>query len=240
MPISILIATFFSVGFFVESVIGTGGGLLAYSFLGFFSDIKEMILAGLFIGTCSSSYIIYTDHKSFNKELFINTIPYCFFGTIIGVLIFSKFDVRILGGILGVLLIIISLKTIFFHKANLPKFLKNKLLFIGGFSHGAFGIGGPFVTNALRDDFKNKSDLRTTMAVYFVTFNFLRIIQLGIQGQLHWNFFNKIWWTMIPVFIAIKIGYKVHLKISETLLKKIIAFIAFLAGIKFLLEYALS
>ena len=240
MSVAILIATFFSLGFFVESIIGTGGGLIAYSFLGFIIDIKEMILAGLYIGTCSSSYIAYTDHKSFNKKLFISIIPLCLLGTMIGVFIFSKFSVSMLAGLLGLLLLLISIKTMYFDHLILPKIFKSKLLFIGGISHGAFGIGGPFVINALRKDFKNKSELRTTMAVYFAAFNFIRIIQLSIQGQIHLDFLSKIWWTVIPVFIAVKLGHKVHLKISEEFLKKMIAILTFLAGLKFLVQFLMS
>ena len=236
MSVAILIATSFSLGFFVESIIGTGGGLIGYAILGFFMDIKEMIVAALYIGTCSSSYIAYSDHKAFNKKIFLSAIPFCLVGTIIGVLIFSKVDAQILSLILGILLILIAIKSIFFNHLILPKFLKNKLLLIGGISHGAFGIGGPFVVNALQRDFKNKSELRTTMAIYFMTFNFVRIIQLSLQGEIRWEFISQIWWVMIPIFIAIKLGHKVHLKISEEFLRKSILVITFCAGIKFFLK----
>ena len=236
MSVAILIATSFSLGFFVESIIGTGGGLIAYAILGFFMDLKEMILAGLYIGTCSSGYIAYTDHKSFNKKLFLSIAPICLTGTILGVLIFSKFNPQILSFIFGTLLILIAIKSIFFNHLILPKFLKNKLLLIGGISHGAFGIGGPFVISALQKDFKNKSELRTTMAIYFVTFNLVRIVQLAIQGQINLEFFSKIWWVIIPIFAAIKLGHKVHLKISEEFLRKSILVVTFGAGVKFLLK----
>ncbi len=234
MSLALLIATSFSLGFFVESIIGTGGGLIAYAILGFFMNVKEMILAGLYIGTCSSSYIIYTDHKAFNKKIFLTILPICLIGTISGVFIFSILNQQTLSIALGILLILITIKSVFFDKFNLPKILKNKLLFIGGISHGAFGIGGPFVISAIQKDFKNKSELRTTMAAYFAFFNFVRIFQLGIQGQIKLDFFAKIWWVIIPVFIAIKLGHKVHLAISDLFLKRAILLITFLAGLKFL------
>ena len=74
MPIPILITIFFCLGFFIESIIGFGGGLIAYAILGFFMDIKQMILSGLYIGTCSSAYIIVTDHKSFSKKIFFKNL----------------------------------------------------------------------------------------------------------------------------------------------------------------------
>ncbi len=236
MSVAILIATSFSLGFFVESIIGTGGGLIAYAILGFVMNFKEMVLAGLYIGTCSSSYIVYTDHKAFNKKLFLSILPICLAGTMLGVFIFSAANPQILSFILGVLLILIAVKSIFFNHFVWPKIFKKKLLLIGGISHGAFGIGGPFVINALQRDFKNKSELRTTMAVYFAVFNFVRIIQLILQNQISHEFILEIWWVIIPVFVAIKFGHKVHLKISEEFLRKSILVVTFCAGVKFLLK----
>jgi uncharacterized protein len=234
MLIALLIATSFSIGFFVESILGFGGGLIAYSILGFFIDLKEMILAGLYIGTCSSAYIVYTDFKSFDKKTFKSLLPLCLIGTILGVLIFTKISSETLAVMFGILLILLAIKTIFFDQFTFPKIFRNQLIFIGGISHGSFGIGGPFWVNALKGEFKNKSQLRTTMAALFVTFNLIRIAQLSIQGQIKLEFFANIWWTIIPVFIAIKLGHLVHLKISEEIFKKGIAVMTILAGLKFL------
>ncbi len=234
MSVALLIATSFSLGFFVESIVGFGGGLIAYAILGFFIDLKIMILAGLYIGTLSSTYIAYTDFKSFDKKIFKSLIPLCLAGTIFGVFIFSKFSSQNLSLIFGILLILLAVKNIFFDKFTFPKIFKQKLLFIGGMSQGAFGIGGPFVANALKDDFKNKSTFRTTLAVFFVVFNLVRFVQLSLQGEIKPEFFAEIWWTVIPVFLAIQVGYGVHLKISEDVFKKMIGGMTILAGVKFL------
>lgn len=237
MSIPILIAISFSIGFFIESIVGFGGGLIAYSILVFFIDVKEMVIGGLYIGTLASSYIIITDHKSFDSKTFKSIFPICLIATICGVFIFSEFSSKNLSFGLGLILIIISIKTFFFDRVTLPKIFKNKLLFLGGISQGAFGIGGPFVVNAVRKEFKNKSALRTTMAVFFASFNLIRFPQLVLQNQIKAETILNIWWTIIPVFIAIKLGHLIHLKISEELVKKSIALITVLSGIKFISEY---
>jgi uncharacterized membrane protein YfcA len=229
-----LIAISFSLGFFVESIIGFGGALIAYSILGFFLDFKEMILSGLYIGTLASAKIIYTDHKSFDKKIFKSAIPLCVVGTIFGAFLFSKLSADFLSLIFGILLIALAIKILFFDKYIFPKIFKSKLVLIGGIAQGAFGTGGPFWVNALQKDFKNKSNLRTTLAVFFVSFNLIRVLQYSLQGQLKLNFFSDIWWTIIPVFVAIRIGHLVHLKISEDIFKKGIAIMTILAGLKFL------
>ena len=236
MLIPLLIAISFSAGFFIESIIGFGGGLIAYSFLGFFMDIKQMVLAGLYIGTCASTYIVITDHKSFNKQAFISALPTCFLGTIVGVFIFSKLSSQAMLLTFGILAITLSVKVIFFDHLKFPRIFRSSLLAIGGVSHGLFGIGGPFVVNALKDEFKNKSELRTTMAAFFVTLNIFRFIQLIMQNEIHSELFAQIWWVIFPIFIAIYFGFKAHLKISEAFFKRLIGAMTFFAGIVFLLK----
>jgi len=70
--------------------------------------------------------------------------------------------------------------------------------------------------------------------VFFLFFNLVRFAQLSLQGKIEPIFFSKIWWTIIPVFLAIHIGYRVHLKISENLFKKMIGLMTIFAGLKFL------
>jgi uncharacterized membrane protein YfcA len=229
-----LIAISFSLGFFIESIIGFGAALIAYSILGFFLDFKEMILSGLYIGTIASVKIIYTDRKSFDAKTFKSAMPLCIIGTILGALLFSKLSTSFLSGIFGILLIILAIKIMFFDKFIFPNFFKSKLILIGGIAQGAFGTGGPFWVNALQKDFKNKSNLRTTLAVFFVSFNLIRFAQLYFQGALKLDFFLNIWWTIIPVFLAIKLGHIMHLKISEEAFKKGISVITIFAGLKFL------
>lgn len=235
MSVSVLIATSFSIGFFFESIIGFGGSLIAYSILGFFMDLKGMILSGLYIGTCSSLYIAYGSFKSFDQKILKSVLPISIFGTIIGVLVFTKLSAEFLSPILGILLIFLAIKTTLFHDFLLPKIFRNKLIFLGGISHGAFGIGGPFVVSAIKNDFKNKSSLRATMAVFFIIFNVIRFIQLLLLGQIEVGFFLEIFWTIIPVLIAIKFGHKIHLKISEETFRKGVALMTILTGIKFII-----
>lgn len=248
--ISLLIAVSFSIGFFVESIIGFGGGLIAYSILGFFVDLKQMVLAGLYIGTCASGYIAYGSIKYFDRKIFKSLIPPALVGTIIGVAAFSFFSSEVLSPILGFLLIFLAIRTVIFDNFKKPffsrkkisatssvritKFFRNSFVFIGGASQGAFGIGGPFVVNAIKNEFANKSALRATMAAFFVIFNFLRIFQMSIQGNISSDFLREIFWVIIPVFAAIKLGHMVHLKISEEYFKKGIAVLTIAAAIKFI------
>ena len=91
MFFSVLISIFFSIGFFFESIFGFGGGLIAYSFLGFFFEVKETVLAGLYIGTLSSMYIAFSGRKHFEIKIFTKLIPVALLGSILGVYVFILF-----------------------------------------------------------------------------------------------------------------------------------------------------
>ena len=231
-----LISIFFSLGFFFESIFGFGGGLIAYSFLGFFFEVKETILAGLYIGTISSMYIAFGSRKYFEAKIFTKLIPVALLGSILGVYVFINFSSKILSFFLGLVLFFLAIRIIFFDKYEFPKIIKNKFLIIGAISQGAFGIGGPFIVNAIRNDFKSKSSLRATMAVYFVFCNVLRIAQMSFAKKLEIDFFIGISWTIIPVFVAIYLGHLVHLKIKDKVFKNGVAIITLLASINFLFK----
>lgn len=236
MPLSLLIAISFSLGFFVESIIGFGGSLIAYAIVGFFMDIKQMILAALYIGTCASVYIVITDHKSFSKKIFLKRLPICLLGTMIGVLIFTKVNSQVMLTSFGALSIILSAKVIFFDNIKFPKLFRSFLLLLGGVSQGLFGIGGPFLANSLKSEFQTKSEMRTTMATFFITLNIIRFAQLTLSDAIHYEQFRQIWWAVIPVFVGIYFGFKAHLRISEAFFKKLIGAMTFFAGVVFLFK----
>lgn len=226
----------FAFGFFIESVIGFGGGLVAFSILGFFVDIKSLILIAIYIGSASSMFIIASDYKSFNKQIFWQAFPYCLLGTILGVLIFVNVSAPFLLKLFGGFLIILSMKSFFFDKIKMREFLVRKILVIGGFCHGIFGIGGPFFVSALKDKFPKKAQTRVTMAALFLSFNLVRYLQLTFNGNFDYGLFYQFWWAPILLIFAIHQGHKVHIKISEQAFKNGIAILTLVAGIKFTLS----
>jgi uncharacterized membrane protein YfcA len=233
MDNSFIIALFFSLGFFFESIFGFGGGLIAYFFLGFFIDIKEMIMAGLYVATLASSYIAFSSRKYINFKIIINLMPVAIFGSIFGVFSFNFFSTQFLSLIFAFLLLFLSFKN-FFQKNNLiSQKTKNILLVTGSISQGIYGIGGPFIINAIKDKFANKHMLRANMAVYFLFCNIIRIIHLLVTKNLPFEFITNISWIIIPVFISIFFGYFIHMKIKDEYFKKGIGIITLIASLNF-------
>lgn len=216
MELGIIIALIFFTAFLIESVFGFGGLIISFTMLSFLIDTKDMIFLGLYVGTIASAFVIITDHKSFSKKVFLKIFPIALTGTILGVLLFSFLSDIILLKIFALFLFVFSIKSLFFDKNKKPNILLQKtFLFFGGFLQGLFGTGGPFTVIAIRDKFSNKSELRTTMAFFFITFNIIRVIQLTLQNSSDYTYIASYWWLAFVLIFAITIGYKIHLKVNE-------------------------
>ncbi len=231
-----LIGLIFCAGFFVESIIGFGGTLVAFAILGFFIDIKELILIAIYVATCASIFVVASDHKQFSKNIFLKSFPFCLMGTIIGAVFFIHNNSQIIIFAFGLFLLFLAAKTMFFDNIKLPKHFSNLVLTIGGISQGVFGIGGPFFAIALKNNFRHKSEMRATLAMFFITFNLIRMCQFSLQKTLTFDIFFKLWWIAAPLAISIHLGHLVHKKISEGTFKKIVAILATFSGIEFLFK----
>jgi uncharacterized protein len=230
---TLLIGLAFCFGFFMESIIGFGGTLVAFSILGFFIDIKELVLIGIYIATCASIFVISSDYKSFNVKIFFQSFPLSLLGTILGVTFFVKTSSNILLTMFAIFLIILSIKVTFFDNIVMHGYISKLIIVVGGFSQGVFGIGGPFFAIALKNKFQNKSELRATLGGFFIIFNMVRVIQLLLQNHFSVRFFADYWWVPLPLCLAIYLGHKVHRIISEKGFKNVFSGMSFFAGIEF-------
>lgn len=222
--------------YFLESIFGFGGALIALVGLGFFYDFKEIIPIVLYAGIVSSIIIILTDRKNFAKDVFkVNFLP-IFLGLIVGVFIFYFASALILMNIYAFFLLYNSLKNLYKGEFILSKFNKKIYLFIGGIIHGIFGTGGPVILLAIKDEFRNKSELRITMSHYFLILNILKIFQLYFFTEFPIIEIFAKWWLILPLSISIFIGYKIHVKISESLFKYVISFLLLIASIIFIVK----
>ena len=216
MDISLIVAIVFFIWFLIVSIFGFWGLILSFTILSFFMDTKEMIFVGLYASTIAQFFVVCTDPKSFSKTEFLSIFPTALIATIIGVFIFTFFSSILLLKIFAVFLMILSIKSLFFDTIKATnKYIKHILLFIGGILQGIFGTWQPFAVMAMKNSFKNKSELRTTMSAFLVIFNIIRSIQLGIQGNFEYEPILQYWWLPLILLAAVIIGHRIHVKCSE-------------------------
>lgn len=232
----VLIGLFFCIGFFIESIIGFGGTLIAFAVLAFFVDIKELILMAIYVATCASIFVVASDYKSFSKSIFLRAFPFCLMGNIIGATFFIHNSSGVIINFFGWFLLFLAAKIMFFDNIKPPRGFSDSVVAIGGISQGVFGIGGPFFAVALKNKFENKSQMRTTLAMMFISFNIIRATQFAIQGTIDFSTFINLWWIAAPLAISIHLGHVVHKKLSESTFKKTVAILATFSGLEFLFK----
>ena len=64
-----LLAFSFFIGFIIESIVGFGGTLIAYSFLLFFFEIKPLIISTIILPIIASIVILFSDAKNISWKL---------------------------------------------------------------------------------------------------------------------------------------------------------------------------
>lgn len=237
MELILIIALVFFVAFLIESIFGFWGLVISFAILSFFMDTKDMIFLWMYVATVASVFIIFTDYKSLSKKVFFEMFPIAFIATVIWVFLFDYLSNILLLKFFAWFLLIFSIKSLFFDSLETKNKIFQKItLFFGGLLQGLFWTGWPFTVMAIKDKFKNKSELRTTMALFFIIFNIIRAIQLSFQGAFDYEYIMSYWWLAFILLISTLIGYKIHLKFNEKYFKYWINILILLASIILLLK----
>lgn len=233
--ITLLIVVVFAFGFFVESIFGFAGAIIALAALGLVIDIKEVIFMTVFIGLIAAFMIICFDFKSLDRKKLVNMLVWAFPGVFIGSFILDYLSSALLALIFGIFLVSYGIYSILNFSLNNAR-IEKLFLFLAGLVHGFLGTGGPFAVIATSNKFANKSEMRTTLVAFLFSINALRILQYGLQGTFKFDQLVPYWWLPLPVLFAIWLGHQVHLKISEKSFKMGIDVLLLVVGIIFILK----
>jgi hypothetical protein len=218
---------------FIESVFGFAGTITALAIIGIFVDMKIAILLGLFFGLTLSIYILLSDIKSFDYTIYLKVILPAIPGVIIGSYVIELVSVHSMKLFFGLFLVVFTIYTIF--KLQIPKILENFLLIINGLIHGLLGVGGP-IPVAIYKNKINKSSLRSTFAVVFITMNVMRIVQYSIQKTYNFKLLLNYWLLPFLLLVPAFLGYKIHVKISEKNFRLGLSIILLIIGLYFLIR----
>ena len=226
---TVVFAFAFFIGFAIESMIGLGGTLIAYSFLLFFIDIKPLIISTIILPIFASFVILFSDIKSISWRVFFVSVVICFLGLPIGLFLFEYLPNQVVLKVLATFLILFGFRNAFFGEILIKGFLGKIIVFISGVVHGLVGTGGPIAIIGMKSQLKTKAQIRATMAIFFITLNVFRIIQLSFYNDIKDFFVYS--WVAIPLFLGIMFGNYLHKKISEKQFKLMLSIFFMLAGV---------
>jgi uncharacterized membrane protein YfcA len=232
--IPFILASAFFFGFIIESMVGLGGTLVAYSILLFFFDVKSLIISTIILPVIASFVIISSDIKSIPIKVVLKNAFICLLGVPIGFFLFNHLSGDLILKFLAVFLILFGLRSLFLGEITINGVLGKVIVFISGIIHGIVGVAGPIAIIGMKDQFKNKAELRAGMAVFFIIINIFRVIQFAITQPISSLFVNI--WVIIPLIAGIFVGTYFHKRISEETFKKILSIFFVIAGFLLILK----
>jgi uncharacterized membrane protein YfcA len=228
----LLLAIGIFAGFFIQTIIGFAGALIALPFLLCVMPLSEAVCYISIFYMISAPIYVYKEWEHIDKSLIKKITISSFFGVLVGIFVLMYGKPLILKKALGIFIILFVLNSLRIKKKSLLfKKLKHFFAFLGGFFSGVFSTGGPLYVMIVQNETTEVKTFRATMFAALGLVTLMRIPVLIAGGLMNMNhFYNSLY--VLPFFIlALFLGKKVYLKLDETLVKKIILGLLFISGV---------
>ncbi|MEG0857926.1 MAG: sulfite exporter TauE/SafE family protein [Terrisporobacter sp.] len=228
--------------YFIEGIIGFGATIIAIPFITSIFSVKVAVPAITAIVFFAASKISLENRQYINFKVYKKMIIPMFLGLPFGILMFSYLPEKTLKILLGLFMILISVKELYvLNKKTIDDnslevtenngFKDKIILFLGGVMHGAFASGGPFVIIYASSKLKNKHTFRATLALCWVTLNAFMTLKNIAFGAINTNIILLISITVPFVFITTIFSNKIHSKIDSKSFSKFIYIILIISGL---------
>ncbi len=233
--IVIIIGIFF--GFFVQSVIGFAGALIAMPILLLVIGLTDAVTYVTIFYCFSSAYLVAKEWKNIDKKIVLSIILSSLVGVAIGTWVLTFGNPKFLKKALGVFILLYVTYT-YFDKKEKRNWSKLEFLFgfLGGFSATLFSIGGPMYVIIVKNITPNVKIFRATMFGVLGVVTYMRIPALVIGGLLN---STHLYYSLFifPFFVfSIYLGKKMYTVLNEATLKKGLLVLLIISGFMLILK----
>jgi uncharacterized membrane protein YfcA len=230
MLLLLIIGIFF--GFFVQTISGFAGALVALPFLLFVMPLSEAVCYISIFYSIASPIYFYKEWKNMDKNLLKKLAITSFIGVLIGSIVLLFGEPTILKKALGIFIILFVLNNLI-NKNNNQFGTKTQMILglFGGFFSGVFSTGGPLYAVIIKNETATVKEFRATMFGILGLVSMMRIFILAFEGVVTTTeLINSLY--VLPFFIlALVLGKMVYIKLNEEFLKKIILALLFISGL---------
>ena len=229
--LSILIIGVF-MGFYVQTVIGFAGSLIALPILLLGMKLPDAIAYISIFYLFSSVFLIKKEWKNIDKKIIFKLAITSVIGVILGILLLTFSKPILLKKGLGVF-ILLYVAYVLYGKKKI-KLNKGGVISFGviaGFFSGVFSTGGPLYVICIENSVKDIKALRATMIGVLGLVTLTRIPALAVTGILK---FSHLEMTLLvfPVFLFAQfLGKRTFIKINETVFKKLLMVLLCISGL---------
>ncbi len=221
------------IGYYVQTVIGFAGALVAMPILLFVIGLTDAISYVTIFYGLGSIYLVAKEWRDVDKKIVVSIILSSIIGVAIGTWVLKTYgDQQFLKKALGIFILAYVVYT-YFDKNDTRDWSKLKFFFgfLGGFSSSVFSIGGPMYVIIVKNITPNIKIFRATMFGILGVVTFMRIPALAYTGLLNeTHLYYSLY--IFPFFVlAIILGKKTYSLLDEAVLKKILLVLLLLSGL---------
>jgi uncharacterized membrane protein YfcA len=224
-------------GFFIQTVIGFAGALIALPILLLVLGLKDAIAYISIFYFFSSVYLIAQEWKYIDRKIIYKLALATILGVGLGIWVLAHGKPMFLKKGLGLFILLYVIYTIY---TKDKVFKQPKLAFLfglaGGFFSGLFSTGGPLYVIIVKNSAVTMKSFRATMLGILGLITAVRIPSLYTAGILNMEQLNYSLCIMPFFILAIYLGKKAYAKLNEVVLKRGVLVLLFLSGIMLLFK----
>lgn len=219
-------------GFFIQSLVGFAGSLVAIPILLFVVKLPDAIAMVSIFYLFSSTYMVYKEWRNIDKDTIVRLTLASVIGVVLGIIVLAYSKPVVLQTALGVFILLYVGYTLLGQKqVVLGKKTNWTFGMMGGFFSGVFSTGGPLYVISVKNSVKEAKTFRATMIGVLALITLIRIPALSISGVLNLQHVQMSLIVLPVFFLAQFLGIRFFPKINEVQFKKILLLILSLSGL---------
>lgn len=218
-------------GFFVQTMVGFAGSIIALPILLIGLKLPDAIAYVSIFYLFSCSFLVFKEWKNIDKSVIWKLSLASAVGVILGIVVLTYSKPVVLKKGLGIF-ILLYVAYVVLGKAQLKLGHKTSVMFgmLGGFFAGVFSTGGPLYVIAVKNTVEEAKIFRATMIGVLALVTVVRVPSLVLGGVLN-SGHVKMSLIIFPIFLLAQfLGRRLFLKINEELFKKILLILLALSG----------
>lgn len=226
------------VAFFLNALTGFGGGLLSVPFLALVFPLTLISPLVNVLGLAQNTFLIRSVKKDVPYAVLIPLVIGNAIGSLVGVRFLTSTEnallTKLLGGTILTYAVYSFFKPVFSFRPN--RIASSVVGAISGLLSATYAVGGPPLVMYLSGVLHDKSELRATMIAFFFVNGLTQVPMLALSGVITPQVLLIASISLPILFVAAKLGNRVHLGISDEVNRKVISAVLAVAGILLLLR----
>jgi hypothetical protein len=220
------------VGFYVQTVVGFAGSLMALPILLLGMDLPNAIAYISIFYLFSSAFLITKEWHNIDKTIILKLAITSVIGVILGIVVLTFSKPIVLKKALGVF-ILIYVAYVSFGKKKVELNRGGIISFgvLAGFFSGVFSTGGPLYVMCIENTVREVKAFRATMIGVLGLVTITRVPALAVSGILNFNHL-KMSLIVFPVFLFAQfLGKRTFKKIDEKAFKRFLMILLCISGL---------